>query len=418
MGDQGYRPEMLEDLLPQYYKRLFPYPQYAKWLQYGNIDKTYMARRELSFTLADDIYIRYLSFSGAEDLEAEMIKRCPHKIDLGAVYNARPSEHKKLTNFSPKERELVFDIDLTDYDDVRTCCSGAKICSKCWRYMVVAVKILDSALREDFGFQHLLWVYSGRRGVHCWVCDESARSLSGQARGAVAEYLQIVSGGEHKTKKVLLRSDRVHPSIARAVEIIKKDFEQLCLKDQDILGCPEQWGKVLALISDEELRSDIASQMEKGKNSVDRWNMLVKRVRGFLAANNSFKQRKTSANVLSEIMLQFAYPRLDIAVSKGMNHLLKAPFVIHPKTGRVCVPFRVSKVDSFDPETVPTVLKLVEEIDAFSKAEAESEVKKNVKAYKMTSMKEPVNIFEEFLSGLSSEWKGKLIEKSDQKMDF
>ena len=44
--------------------------------------------------------------------------------------------------------------------------------------------------------------------------------------------------------------------------------------------------------------------------------------------------------------------RLDIAVSKGMNHLLKAPFVIHPKTGRVCVPFRVAKVDSFDPEKV------------------------------------------------------------------
>ena len=44
--------------------------------------------------------------------------------------------------------------------------------------------------------------------------------------------------------------------------------------------------------------------------------------------------------------------RLDIAVSKGMNHLLKAPFVIHPKTGRVCVPFRVAKVDSFDPDKV------------------------------------------------------------------
>ena len=28
--------------------------------------------------------------------------RCPHKIDLGAVYNARPSDHKKLTNFTPQ----------------------------------------------------------------------------------------------------------------------------------------------------------------------------------------------------------------------------------------------------------------------------------------------------------------------------
>jgi DNA primase small subunit len=50
MGE--YRQDMLEDLLPQYYKRLFPYPQYARWLQYGNLDKNYMAHRWVATDLS------------------------------------------------------------------------------------------------------------------------------------------------------------------------------------------------------------------------------------------------------------------------------------------------------------------------------------------------------------------------------
>jgi DNA primase small subunit len=186
------------ELLKMYYARLFPYEFMHSWLSYDPLGKQpqLFSRREFSFTIepfpGEEIYIRYQSFNSEDELKEAIVKRNPRKIDIGAIFSHPPKDKNAVQNFTTSQRELVFDIDLTDYDDVRNCgCSGAAICGRCWEFMTMAVKVMDEGLKEDFGFEKIAWFYSGRRGVHAWICDESARMLSNEARSAVANYFEV-----------------------------------------------------------------------------------------------------------------------------------------------------------------------------------------------------------------------------------
>ncbi|XP_058797555.1 DNA primase small subunit [Phymastichus coffea] len=406
------------DLLRLYYNRLFPYVDYYRWLSYG--EGLIFARREFSFTLRDDIYIRYQSFKQIEDLKSEIKRLCPYKIDIGAVYNVPPSNRRRELKFEPIQRELVFDIDMTDYDEVRTCCSGADVCNKCWKYMVVAVRILDVALRDDFAFEHILWVFSGRRGIHGWICDKQARFLSVNGRKAIAHYLQLIMGGEFVKKKVKLPK-KMHHSVKRAVSIIEPIFVNMCVEEQGMLDTEERENKFLGIILEEDMRKEVKEIFDQHLTGVKKWNAFVDFFKNQIQSGSK-KWRRTPF-LIEEIMIQYAYPRLDINVTKGMNHLLKSPFCVHPKTGKVCIPINPKVVDQFDVNNVPTIMTLIDEVNAFDAKELNDQGEsidnvKRIKDYKKTSLNKPFHAFQEFLRGLENSQKGEKMIKSDIKMEF
>ena len=120
-----------------------------------------------------------------------------------------------------------------------------------------------------------------------------------------------------------------------------------------------------------------------------------------------------------DIVLEYTYPRLDIEVSKKLNHLLKSPFVVHPGTGRVCVPIDLRNLEDFDPLGVPTVQGLLAEIDAW-KDDSGSEDSKPVADWEKTSLKPYIDRFRLFVNGIMKDEKAAKVkrEREDEPMEF
>jgi DNA primase small subunit len=237
-----------------FYQRLFPWRYLFQWLNHSVVPCHDFGHREWAFTLPGDIYMRYQSYPTFETLRKDVLRLNPSRFEIGPVYSANPRERKTLRKaaFKPISKELVFDIDLTDYDDTRTCCDKANICNKCWQFITVAIKIMDEALKEDFGFKHVMWVYSGRRGAHAWICDKKARIMDDQKRRAVAAYFEVIKGGDKVSKKVNLWRP-LHPHLSRSLHILRESFASNILQDQDPWKDNEKAEKLLDLLPDKSM---------------------------------------------------------------------------------------------------------------------------------------------------------------------
>ncbi|PKY28113.1 putative DNA primase small subunit [Rhizophagus irregularis] len=430
-GSTNAKPDKFEieegslELLRVFYKRFFPYKTYCYWLNYSidPMDKPFQ-NREFNFVKPgdDEVYMRYLSFDTIEEFKNEVLRVCPKKIDIGAVFTAKPKEKKslKLSALKPVEKELIFDIDMNDYDEFRTCCSGATICEKCWQLIAVAIKILDSALREDFGFKYLLWVYSGRRGVHCWVCDERARKLSDDERKSIASYLGVIKGGAQQNKKVHLYKNSLHPSLTRAHKIIEEYFERVILEDQEVLKDEREWTKVLECIPDDGVRRRLDDDWRKNssRHSTEKWDNLLAELESSTKMTKNQKKADSLRVCKIEIMLQYLYPRLDEAVSTKMIHLLKSPFCVHPSTGRVCVPIIPEECENFNPMVVPTISSLYNEINDDDRSHVKNDGERSLHDYEKTSLSPYIKYFDKFVQSILKETLAKNKAAMQMSMEF
>ena len=172
-----------------------------------------------------------------------------------------------------------------------------------------------------------------------------------------------------------------------------------------ILHDPDKWTEMLNTLPG--VASAVADTLTKKWRKDDsspreKWNEL-KRYLDILIGKqgqNSKRTKQSKTMTMADrnkvelwpvaTVFQYCYPRLDINVSKMRNHLLKSPFCVHPKTGRVCIPINIGKVEEFDPFSVPTLPQLMKELDDYD----EDKSGKVQHDWEKTSLKESFSHFQ------------------------
>lgn len=256
------------EVLEKFYTNVFSLAQLFKV-----IDPNTFPHREFGFILIRDgkeIFTRNRSFEKPEDLLRFTRVEIPQTISVGGLYDP-PPKGQSITQLRWLGHELVFDLDLTEYDDIRTCGKGKEhVCKQCWTLIRDSAIFIDETLREDFGFEKITWVFSGRRGLHCWVSGaHEIMSLNEEAREAIVEW--ISPKGENFRR-------------------------------------PLYWQKR-------------ALKIFGGVNYADRIDMI-----GVLA-------KRRIAEIWEAVRRKL--PRVDRQVTIDLNRLLRMPGSIHPATGRL-----------------------------------------------------------------------------------
>lgn len=327
-------------------------------LRISNLQRRYEAFSRYA-TVSDDYYLRR-QLGSIQDL--------PVDVFIGAGYSFKPDKYKELRrskNTVPKEilqsnpfraihHEFVLDLDLTDYDSIRTCCKGRDICQKCWRFMVVACEMIEHILRHDFGVKHRLWLFSGGRGMHCWCFDRTMMATTKPTRALLIRYIQksISPQARGDTEEAMFKQLR-QPSTVVCYNIALKHIDAI-LKEQNCLatvGGRKMLDDYMEYhISDEKYYRD-RCVFNRIKSVLDE-KILYGRTSSFNVSERIYKllfeNSGNSMNVammLQRVVMFVTCPRIDDPVSRDLSHLLRCPLSVHTKANnRLVVPFRPEHV--------------------------------------------------------------------------
>ena len=281
--------------------------------------------------------VRHRSLYDLGDLDTFFADTAPRHAYFSAARYDDPGA-STMSRKGWRSADLVFDLDadhLPGVDPETTEFRG--MLAECKD----ALKRLLSLLEDDFAFEDLTVVFSGGRGYHVHVRDESIRELDGEARREIVDYVRAIdldteglirTVSDRGTTKRVLRTEggwgaRVHEALVEYADDLR-DMDEGAARERlmELEGIGE--GRAETILGAFERNPDAV-----GEGNVEAGGPGVRRLVSALAA------RVTESD---------AAP-IDEPVTTDTRRLIRFPGTLHGGSGLVVTPIDRDELAAFDP---------------------------------------------------------------------
>lgn len=262
-------------------------------------EPTEFKKREWAFVplknFPEFVMVRHISFSEIDELKEFVSSNVPAHVYFSSAYYLKPSAEMDEKGWIGAD--LIFDI---DYDHLPT---------KSLEYAKKEVLKLIKILESDFGVDEkdIEVCFSGNRGYHVHVYDETFRSLENMERREIVDYFTL-----------------------RGFKLKGSQFERMCRMIYRYIYNAFKDGRINKLV-DEKTKEILKSSLREIK--AGRLDIIPAELRD---------------NLIEKCLKKLAV-HVDPPVTADVKRLMRLPNSLHGKTGLKVKLINLDELEDFDP---------------------------------------------------------------------
>lgn len=311
---------------------------YSNWI---GRDVDLIGEREIGFIPFFGTMIRHRSVRNLADLGLFVKKNTPRHIYYSTAYYKYPDE-KVMKEKGWKGAELIFDLDADHLSGAEKM-TYAEILAEVKKH---TQRLIFKFLMDDLGFEEkdLKLFFSGGRGYHVHVVEDSIYQMSSDSRREIANYIR---GEGFSTYDVRRSMQETSHKLSGWKKIID---DGLCSFYEGLLGNDEKQETLHGLLGNirtmQNYLSDLNRTTDVGGN--------LKRIEVLsMPGFNKYRiMDKNDEKVLNYIVVKAKNENqceIDEPVTTDIHRLIRMPHSLHGKTGLVVVPIKLDQFHDFDP---------------------------------------------------------------------